>query len=760
MILFSLQIVYTDGMFPLIGRDLLSLWRRVPSAVLAALLLALSAGPADAQQERDILILHSYHLGQVWTDSVMAGMQEVLGADPAGLRLHVEYMDTKRFNDSTYLLEVLEVLLTHKLQRLDFDLVLLSDNDALDFVLRHRDNLFPGTPIIFSGINNFRPEMIAGFREITGVAETPNFRETLNLALEFHPQVRKIVVLRNRRNETDRQNHTLLMEVVPEFADRVEFEFWADLPMEALEPRLGQLGPEALVFINGLTIDATGRTIPFPESTPRLRAATSVPLYSAWDFFLGHGIVGGRLVCGLRHGELAAQLALRVLAGENPDALPVIIEGTNQYMFDFRELQRFGISRSRLPAGSVVINRPLPFVTLNQREAVNLLAGGFALLILLSALVVNILHRRRSEKALRASEERFRAIADYTCDWEGWLDAAGKLCWVNPSVQRFTGFSVEECMAMPDYPLPIIHEEDREEMAQVVASTLKVRTTGNNFPFRIRRKDGEVRWMAVSWQPIYHKDGRFLGVRAGVRDITEQQQAVEDLQATNQELDAFVRTVSHDLRTPLTPIIGYAEYLRQQYGDTLDETARFALEQIEQTGHRMHAMLEDLLSLARVGSLEPPEEPVNSEAVVREILANLGPVIAQAEAEVTVGTLPKIRVPGVFVAQALENLIGNALRYAGGAGLIEVGGEAAGEMVRFYVRDHGPGIPDEEKKRVFDLFYRGDAALQNPGTGVGLATVRRIARRCGGRVWVEDTPGGGSTFWLELAAVCPIREGK
>lgn len=718
--------------------------------MLIALLFALAVFPAKAQGERDILILHSYHLGYAWTDGIMTGMQEVLRSAPDGLRLHVEYLDTQRFHDPTYLTEVLAIVLTHKLQRLQFDLVLLSDNEAFNFVLRHRDELFTGTPVVFSGINNFRPEMLTGFQGVTGVAETPNYQENLRLILDYHPKTRKIVVLRNTRTESGRPNHLRFMEQVPEFAGRVEFDFVTDEPIEFLEKRLGELGAETVVFINGSIIDITGLPVPMAESTSRLRAATHVPLYSAWDSVLGHGIVGGRLVCAEKQGEMAAGLALRVLEGEDPDSIPVITEGTNAFMFDDRELRRFNIPHNWLPPGSLIINQPPPFLYFSQRETLYLLALSVGLLLLLATLVVTMIYRRRSEKALRASEERFRAIADYTCDWEGWLDADGKLCWVNPSVQRHTGYTVAECMAMPDYPLPIIHEEDREEIARLVASTLSVRTTGSNYPFRIRRKDDEVRWMAVSWQPIYARKGEFLGVRAGVRDITEQHEAIEKLQAANQELDAFVRTVSHDLRTPLTPIIGYAEFLRRQYGAVVDDTGRFAMEQIEQTGQRMHAMLEDLLSLARVGSLEVPTEFIDGAAVVQEILANLEGALAEAGTTVTVGPLPQVRVPVIFLAQALENLIANAVRYAGNAGPIEVGGNCRGARARLYVRDHGPGIAEAEKEKIFDLFYRGGAARQSPGTGVGLATVRRIARRCGGRVWVEDTPGGGSTFWLEL----------
>jgi signal transduction histidine kinase len=234
--------------------------------------------------------------------------------------------------------------------------------------------------------------------------------------------------------------------------------------------------------------------------------------------------------------------------------------------------------------------------------------------------------------------------------------------------------------------------------------------------------------------------------------ITERKRAEEELRKTNRELDAFVYTVSHDLRSPLTPVIGYTAFLREHYQDRLDEQAVHILADIDRQAHRMLGLLEDLLALARVGHLECPAEPVDSNEVVREVVLGLMDRLVTAGMTVERGSLPFIRVPKNFQFQVFDNLIGNAVRYAGRAGeAIEVGGERQGERVMIYVRDHGPGIPEEERDRVFDLFYRGSTGKTVEGTGVGLATVQKIARLYGGRTWAEETPGGGSTFWVEVA---------
>jgi signal transduction histidine kinase len=244
-----------------------------------------------------------------------------------------------------------------------------------------------------------------------------------------------------------------------------------------------------------------------------------------------------------------------------------------------------------------------------------------------------------------------------------------------------------------------------------------------------------------------------IGFLAWFRRRAEERRLKEHrlLEGAYQDLDSFVRTLSHDLRGSLTPIIGYANLLYAEYGDCLGESGRNRLEEIENQGNRMLALMEDLLTLSRVGHLPPPEKPVMADEVVRVVLRNLE--VSDGE-EVRVAALPSLLVAETLLEQLFANLIGNALRYAGQNRLpIEVGGERQGGKVTFFVRDHGPGIPPAERQRVFEVFFRGSTGKDHPGTGVGLATVRKIARLFGGRAWVEETPGGGATFRVEMRDV-------
>lgn len=235
------------------------------------------------------------------------------------------------------------------------------------------------------------------------------------------------------------------------------------------------------------------------------------------------------------------------------------------------------------------------------------------------------------------------------------------------------------------------------------------------------------------------------------RDITERKNTENALLRANQELDAFVHTVSHDLRSPLTPVIGYAEFLQSEYRDQFDPKSLDMLHEIELQGQKMLKIMEDLLELARVGQLQPPREKISLQQVVFEVLEELQQAIIDRHADIQLEALPAARLPATLAHQLFSNLIGNALSYGcPPGGRIEIGGSRTGQLLSLYVRDFGPGIPVAERGRVSELFYRGSTGARQTGTGIGLAIVEKIAGIYHGQLRIEETPGGGCTIRVEL----------
>jgi len=233
-------------------------------------------------------------------------------------------------------------------------------------------------------------------------------------------------------------------------------------------------------------------------------------------------------------------------------------------------------------------------------------------------------------------------------------------------------------------------------------------------------------------------------------EIRQRKRVQKELVRLNRDLDGFVSMASHDLRKPLTPIMGYAEFLQMEYGDRLDEQGMDMLREIEKQAERMEELLEDLLMLSRTGHVKQPETPVCTEGVVHKVLRDLRSSNPELSADVLLEKLPELRIAPTLLEQLFGNLLGNALKYAGSCGPVRLGATETAEGVEFCVEDHGPGIPKAERELIFHPFYRGSSGRHHQGTGVGLATVKKITGLCRGKVWVEETPGGGCTFKLFL----------
>ena len=357
-------------------------WVRWLLAVVSLVVCLCSTALADAPDH--VLLLNSYHPGLAWTDSITQSIQKVLNDSGRDVLLHIEYLDSKRNPDSTYLLDIADRTLQHKLKRLSFSLIVVSDNDALEFILRHRQDMFAGIPVVFCGINFFQPAMLGGAKGFTGVAELPSFEKTLNVALQLQPLMHELVVIGRDDDVTGRLNNQMLKVTLRSYQQQFRTTFWNDIPLEEIVARLPQLSRHTFVLLTSNVKDAKGHVLSFAEGAERIRAASPAPIYGLWEFFLGHGIVGGHLINGATQGQLAGEMALQVLGGKDPAHIPVIYSGANAFMFDYRELERFGIQVSSLPSGSIVLNEPPAFYRLGKEGFYLWLIGTLILLTAVS----------------------------------------------------------------------------------------------------------------------------------------------------------------------------------------------------------------------------------------------------------------------------------------------------------------------------------------------------------------------------------------
>jgi PAS domain S-box-containing protein len=405
-----------------------------------------------------------------------------------------------------------------------------------------------------------------------------------------------------------------------------------------------------------------------------------------------------------------------------------------------------------LPANSLVLNQTSDFYTLSKTQLWVLLGiMAFSMIDLLFVLF----KYRRTESVLKESMAQTKLLLNSAAEGIYGLDREGNCTFCNPACLSLLGFEQEsELLNINLHQL--IHHTRADGTPYPAEDCVICHAYQRNSEIHLEdevfwRKDGSSIPVEY-WSYPLRRGKQTIGAVVSFMDITDRKFAERKLMAANQELDAFVSTVSHDLRTPISAVVGYTDLIKETYANELSEEVQELLDIIVQQGDKMSLLVEDLLALARAGNIDPPSAPVDTNDALKYVLTELDSQIVSTGASVVVGDLPDILVPESLLIQIFENLIGNALRYAcTNGGSIEVGGERTGGRVRFYVRDHGQGIPKEEQSKLFDVFYRGSTGKSLAGSGVGLVTVQKIARLYGGLAQVEDTPGGGTTFWVEMS---------
>jgi signal transduction histidine kinase len=219
------------------------------------------------------------------------------------------------------------------------------------------------------------------------------------------------------------------------------------------------------------------------------------------------------------------------------------------------------------------------------------------------------------------------------------------------------------------------------------------------------------------------------------------------------EVEQFVYTVSHDLKSPLVTILGFVGVLRENCAAEMPEIMRDSVGRIERAARRMNDLIEGLLEMGRVGRLQARLEPVDVGALCRQLIADNPHRFGKRGFCVCVeGQLGTVVADRARLAEAFDNLLSNAVKYGGGVPdpRITIGSEEVDSEVRFFVRDNGPGIRPEYHQKIFGLFQRLDT--QSEGTGLGLAIVAKIMELHGGRAWVESAAGEGATFWVAFPA--------
>jgi signal transduction histidine kinase len=774
---------------------------------LLALLCGAPSSPALEMKQRRIVVL-LYPEARLLPE-ILAVEEAIRPAlDPEGaVSLYTEYLDLARVSDRHYEREVIDAL-REKYASRKIDLIMPVAFPTLRFFLKHRSELFPGVPAVFCAASLDGVTGLELGPDITGVRLPSEWGATLEAALALQPGTRRAVVITGT-SEIDQNLQAAAAHDLARYRDRVEVTYLAGRSIARLLDDVAVLPKDSIVLFVSFLRDQAGRLFTDPEAVSLIARASSVPVYSWSETHLGHGIVGGRLASFESQGTRAAELAVRVLRGEPPAALPVVDGGGTAYMFDERQLRRWGLDPSRLPPGSILRYQEASLWVLYGWNIVGAGALVVALATLSTGLLIERAGRRRAELSLgerlrfetllaeqaatfsrvsgtdvdREIERALRRIADFLAvDWSSlteysedtqtarvthrWM-AEGldlkpvtlgfdEIPWSVAQLRRGETVRFTRIEELPEIEAGV----DRQTYRRLgVKSQVTIPLTVEGVvigALAFRAVATERAWRDEFVQRLQLLGEVFANTLSRRRSEIEGQRLRQDLAhigrvSTVGELTA---SLAHELNQPLTAILANAQAIRRilvsDRGDLVE--VRAIVEDIVEDDKRAAAVIARLRGLLKKGPFERSivdmSELVGQVARLVASDAILRNVVIRLE---LAPDLPPVTGDRVQLQQVVLNLILNGLDAmrdsAGNHTLVlrTVGGPA---RVEVEVRDSGAGIEGTDIDHVFDAFYTTKAE----GLGMGLAIVRSIVEAHGGRVEARNNPEGGATFSFALPA--------
>jgi PAS domain S-box-containing protein len=380
-----------------------------------------------------------------------------------------------------------------------------------------------------------------------------------------------------------------------------------------------------------------------------------------------------------------------------------------------------------------------------------------------------IAERRKAEEELRRSEERFRLLVQNNSDVISVFDARGVILYQSPSIEWVLGHGPGDRIGESLFESQMVHPEDLTRTRDFFNEVHANPSANVTAEFRLRHADGSWRYIEAIGKNLLH-DPAVRGIIANYRDVTERKRNEEEIRQLNEgleqrirdrtaqlaeankELESFSYSVSHDLRSPLRHIGGFAEMLRNRAVSSLDETSLRYLNTILGSVEHAGALVDDLLAFSRMGRAEMRHTLVDMNRLVATALDDLKLETEGRDITWKVGVLPEVRGDPSMLRLVVGNLLSNAVKYTRtrDRAVIEVGSIYDEQEIIFFVRDNGVGFDVQYSDKLFGVFQRLHGAEEFEGTGIGLASVRRIVNRHGGRAWADGRPGRGATFYFSL----------
>ncbi len=491
-----------------------------------------SAAFPDENGIKRVLVVNSYHLGYSWTDDVMNGVRDVLDKQN-GLEVFIEYLDTKRYVEKSYF-QFIKQLVRYKYKE-NIDVIIISDDNALDLVLETKEECFPDAPIVFCGVDRDREFMNSAYA-VTGSSD--GIKSTIDLILSLHPNIETVFFVSDE-STTGKSKLKIVRQFQPAYKEKVEFEYLSGMSMDELQAALRKLPEKLAVFNLVFIIDSSGKVFHIKESLEMIGNSARVPVYCSWGFQPDIGVMGGHINTGFVHGERTAQIAVKLLDKEERAKVPHTQKVHRTYMFDYTVMKRFNIGMNDIPENSILYNKPFSIYEKYRWHIIGVIIFMVAQAFLVVTLLINQKKRKRAEDELQRSCDYLKNLTDSMGDAVFSVKMPErKIEWANYASFNILGYDSEELIGRTT---EFLYPNRNEFLAfgdKVTGAIAEGKDIVQIAQF-LRRKSGEAIPVEIT-VTIHKKKGEEVSVTGIIRDITERKQAEQTLQAYQQRLKALV----------------------------------------------------------------------------------------------------------------------------------------------------------------------------------------------------------------------------
>lgn len=702
-------------------------------------------------ETKSILVLHSFEGNAPIFRRTDKGFSDRLSSGGiSSQNQFFESLDLRRNPGSEHrkvLVEQMRVRYGHR----KFDVIITMFPEALEFVLEDCRDIFPDAPIL----SLYLPqgfELPKTNRRIISHFPRIDIIGTFEIALKLVPGAKRVYVV-SGAHEVEKMLEDQARRDLKNWEGQLEFQYLSHLPIADILTALSSAPPGSIGLLLGFTRDITGKNQTTREVAERLKQISNAPIFGVLDVGLEQGIVGGSLISfelvGAEAGEQVLDILRDVATTRN---LPKTLEVPFLPMFDWRQLHRWNLSVSDLPAESTIINREYTLWDLKYY-----IIAALAFILLQSCLILTLLVQKRrrqsAEQSLRQKTEELDRFFNVTLDLLCIANTGGSFVRLNPAWEKVLGYSREELMNNRFFEF--VHPDDLGKTQKAV-SRLASQIELVHFENRFRCKDGRYRileWTAAPFGELIY---------AAARDLTERLEVEAEARQRREELAHLARvatlgeltaSLAHEVNQPLAAILSNTQaaqrYLKAPVPDMVE--IREILSDVVKEGSRASEVINRLRTLLKKEKLE--FEPLDFNSVFQEVVALLKSDAVKRKVTVSLNLdpqLPLVQGDRIQLQQVALNLLVNAFDAMNGRPRVDrrvlIRSSLNESRVLISVADSGTGIPNGKEEEIFNPYHTSKPY----GLGMGLSISRSIINRHHGRIWVENNPGGGATFFFTL----------